>query len=177
MATLSTRRAPRPCASCPGRACGQERRQRMWQRFQRFGFSAATALLSACLVAVPSWAWAQAGSAAATPLRVMTHSSFDLPKPLLARFEQEAGVKLQLIQGGDAGEMLNKLILSQAAPVADVVYASTTPCCPALWPAAFWPRFPASQVQPRNARPWPAWPTRLARTVWRVAWCLSITAT
>ena len=52
----------------------------------------------------------------------MTHSSFDLSKPLLARFEQEAGVKLQLIQGGDAGEMLNKLILSQAAPVADVVY-------------------------------------------------------
>ncbi|WP_291934642.1 thiamine ABC transporter substrate-binding protein [Limnohabitans sp.] len=71
---------------------------------------------------MPSWAWAQAGSAAATPLRVMTHSSFDLPKPLLARFEQDAGVKLQLIQGGDAGEMLNKLILSQAAPVADVVY-------------------------------------------------------
>lgn len=122
MATLSTRRAPRPCASCPERACGQERRQRMWQRFQRFGFSASAALLSACLAAVPSWAWAQAGSAAATPLRVMTHSSFDLPKPLLARFEQEAGVKLQLIQGGDAGEMLNKLILSQAAPVADVVY-------------------------------------------------------
>ena len=52
----------------------------------------------------------------------MTHSSFDLPKALWARFEQEAGVKLQLIQGGDAGEMLNKLILSQAAPVADVVY-------------------------------------------------------
>ena len=57
-----------------------------------------------------------------TLLRVMTHSSFDLPKPLLARFEQEAGVKLQLIKGGDAGEMLNKLILSRAAPVADVVY-------------------------------------------------------
>ena len=56
----------------------------------------------------------------------MTHSSFDLPKPLLARFEQEAGVKLQLIQGGDAGEMLNKLILSQAAPVADVVYGINT---------------------------------------------------
>lgn len=57
-----------------------------------------------------------------TPLRVITHNAFELPKPLLARFEQEAGVKLQLIKGGDAGEMLNKLILSQAAPVADVVY-------------------------------------------------------
>jgi len=78
--------------------------------------------MGVCLAAVPSWAWAQAGSAAASPLRVMTHSSFDLPKSLLARFEQEAGVKLQLIKGGDAGEMLNKLILSQAAPVADLVF-------------------------------------------------------
>jgi thiamine transport system substrate-binding protein len=59
---------------------------------------------------------------AQTTLRVMTHSSFDLPKPLLAQFEQDAGVKLQIIQGGDAGEMLNKLILSKASPVADVVF-------------------------------------------------------
>jgi thiamine transport system substrate-binding protein len=55
-------------------------------------------------------------------LRVMTHSSFALPKPLLAQFEREAGVKLVVIKGGDAGEMLNKLILTKAAPIADVVY-------------------------------------------------------
>lgn len=61
--------------------------------------------------------------AAATPkLRVMVHSSFDLPKPLLAQFEAQSGVKLSLIKGGDAGEMLNKLILTRAKPVADVVY-------------------------------------------------------
>jgi thiamine transport system substrate-binding protein len=60
---------------------------------------------------------------AQTPeLRVMTHSSFALPKPLLAQFEKEAGVKLSIVKGGDAGEMLNKLILTKAAPIADVVY-------------------------------------------------------
>jgi thiamine transport system substrate-binding protein len=60
---------------------------------------------------------------AATPeLRVMTHSSFALPKPLLAQFESDAGVKLRMIKGGDAGEMLNKLILTRAKPVADVVF-------------------------------------------------------
>ncbi|MBT9553443.1 MAG: thiamine ABC transporter substrate-binding protein [Hydrogenophaga sp.] len=57
-----------------------------------------------------------------TPLRVLTHSSFDLPKELLAQFEKEVGVKLQVVKAGDAGEMTNKLILTKARPIADVVY-------------------------------------------------------
>ncbi len=61
-------------------------------------------------------------SNAANELRVMVHSSFALPKPLLADFEKQADVKLAIIKGGDAGEMLNKLILTKANPVADVVY-------------------------------------------------------
>lgn len=61
-------------------------------------------------------------SHAAGELRVMVHSSFALPKPLLTEFEKQAGVKLVIIKGGDAGEMLNKLILTRANPVADVVY-------------------------------------------------------
>ena len=55
-------------------------------------------------------------------LRVLTHSSFAIPKPLLAQFEKEAGVKLRIVKAGDAGEMLNKLILTRAAPIADVVF-------------------------------------------------------
>lgn len=61
-------------------------------------------------------------SHAADELRVMVHSSFSVPKPLLAQFEKEAGIKLAIIKGGDAGEMLNKLILTKAHPVADVVF-------------------------------------------------------
>jgi thiamine transport system substrate-binding protein len=57
-----------------------------------------------------------------TPLRVLTHSSFDLPKELLAQFEKDAGVKLRIVKAGDAGEMTNKLILTKAKPIADVVY-------------------------------------------------------
>ena len=53
---------------------------------------------------------------AAEELRVMVHSSFALPKPLLAQFEAQSGVKLAIIKGGDAGEMLNKLILTRASP-------------------------------------------------------------
>ncbi|WP_252346185.1 thiamine ABC transporter substrate binding subunit [Paludibacterium sp. B53371] len=60
--------------------------------------------------------------AQAADLRVITHSSFDVSKPLLADFEKQTGIKVQLIKGGDAGEMLNKLILTRANPIADVVF-------------------------------------------------------
>lgn len=55
-------------------------------------------------------------------LRVLTHSSFDLPKEQIAQFEKDAGVQLQIVKAGDAGEMTNKLILTRARPIADVVY-------------------------------------------------------
>jgi len=55
-------------------------------------------------------------------LTVITHDSFDLDKKLIAGFEATNKVKVRLIKGGDAGEMLNKLILSKASPLADVVY-------------------------------------------------------
>lgn len=75
-------------------------------------------LISLALVALaPSVLAAQP-----VPLRVLTHSSFDLPKELLAQFEQQAGVKLQIVKAGDAGEMTNKLILTKAQPIADVAY-------------------------------------------------------
>ena len=70
---------------------------------------------SLCGVSVLSWA-------APPTLRVLTHASFDVPKPLLDEFEKTAGVKLSIVKAGDAGEMLNKLILTRANPIADVVY-------------------------------------------------------
>jgi thiamine transport system substrate-binding protein len=63
-----------------------------------------------------------AAIAQAAELRVLTHASFSLPQPLLAQFEKEAGVTLRITKAGDAGEMLNKLILTRANPVADVVF-------------------------------------------------------
>ena len=65
---------------------------------------------------------AAAQAADVAELRVLTHSAFAVPKPLLAQFEKEAGVKLRISKAGDAGEMLNKLILTRANPIADVVY-------------------------------------------------------
>lgn len=80
-------------------------------------------LLSAALLSVSIAALAPAVHAQKAPvLRVLTHSSFDLPKEQLAQFENDAGVKLQIVKAGDAGEMTNKLILTKARPIADVVF-------------------------------------------------------
>lgn len=76
--------------------------------------------LAAAVLALPMVGFSQPVSA--QELRVLVHSSFSLPKPLLAQFETEAGIKLSVIKGGDAGEMLNKLILTRAQPIADVVF-------------------------------------------------------
>lgn len=57
-----------------------------------------------------------------TTLTVLTHDSFNLDKALLAQFERESGIRLRFLKGGDAGEMLNKAILSKGAPIADVIY-------------------------------------------------------
>lgn len=62
-------------------------------------------------------AWAQS-----TTLTVLTHNSWSLDKNLIVRFEQESGIKIRFLKGGDAGEMLNKAILSKGAPIADVIY-------------------------------------------------------
>ncbi len=92
-----------------GKVCRMSRRQ--------FVISSIAASL-----ALGGWPAISIASDKPLTLRVMTHSSFDLPKGLLAGFESQHGVKLELIKGGDAGEMVNKLVLTKANPIADVVY-------------------------------------------------------
>ncbi len=64
----------------------------------------------------------QITAAQATNLTVLTHNSWALDKNLIAQFERQSGIRLRFLKGGDAGEMLNKAILSKGAPIADVIY-------------------------------------------------------
>ncbi|MDT8992071.1 thiamine ABC transporter substrate-binding protein [Curvibacter sp. APW13] len=73
-------------------------------------------------VSVAAAAVSAALSASAVELRVLAHSSYSLPKPLVAQFERDTGIQLKVTKAGDAGEMLNKLILTKASPIADVVF-------------------------------------------------------
>ncbi len=62
------------------------------------------------------------GLAQPTTLTILTHNSWNLDKNLIAQFERQSGLRLRFLKGGDAGEMLNKAILSKGAPIADVIY-------------------------------------------------------
>ncbi len=53
---------------------------------------------------------------------VLTHESFSLDKGLIAQFERETGLRLRFLKAGDAGETLNRAILTKGAPIADVLY-------------------------------------------------------
>jgi len=59
---------------------------------------------------------------AGTTVRLMTHDSFDVSAEVLAAFEAETGLTVEVFKAGDGGEALNKAILSKDAPLADVFY-------------------------------------------------------
>ena len=95
----------------------------------------AIVLLAACgqPTAAPSATVAPSATAAPSPtvapsptadktLVVMAHDSFSVSESVLAAFQQQYGVKVQVIKGGDAGAALNKAILSKDAPLADVFF-------------------------------------------------------
>ena len=55
-------------------------------------------------------------------VRLAVHKTFRLPKETIARFEKANDAKVLVITAGSGNEMLNKLILSKANPIADAVY-------------------------------------------------------
>jgi thiamine transport system substrate-binding protein len=71
---------------------------------------------------------AAADTAASTPtggskdVVLVTHDSFVIPKPVKAAFERQTGLKLRILQGGDAGEMLNRALLTKGNPQGDVIF-------------------------------------------------------
>ncbi len=67
-------------------------------------------LLAACTPAAPA------------TLTVMTHDSFAISEDVIAAFEQANRVDVVFLPSGDAGEALNKAILSKNAPLADLFY-------------------------------------------------------
>ena len=80
-------------------------------------------LLSACQP-LPSGRTNEAGTAQDSPttLVLATHDSFNVSEDVLAQFESAHNVKLQVLQLGDAGEALNRIILSKDAPLADLFF-------------------------------------------------------
>jgi thiamine transport system substrate-binding protein len=84
----------------------------------------ATVLLTACQpVQSPSPDESAATDALAT-LIIGSHDSFAISEEVITNFEAEHNVTIQLLELGDAGEALNKIILSKDAPLADLFFGT-----------------------------------------------------
>jgi thiamine transport system substrate-binding protein len=59
---------------------------------------------------------------AAGELTVLTHDSFSISDEVLADFENETGIDVQFLAGGDTGVLVNKAVLARGNPAADVLY-------------------------------------------------------
>ena len=53
---------------------------------------------------------------------LVTHDSFALSDGLLEKFTDATGVEVQVVQPGDAGALVNQLVLTKDAPLGDLVY-------------------------------------------------------
>lgn len=62
------------------------------------------------------------GDSDAEQVVLAVHDSWAMPKQLVRSFERESGLQLQVVPSGDAGELTNKLVLTQDNPIADVAY-------------------------------------------------------
>jgi thiamine transport system substrate-binding protein len=64
------------------------------------------------------------GSDASQPTEVVlvTHDSFAVSKDVKQAFEQESGLTLRVLQGGDAAEVVNKALLTAGNPQGDVIF-------------------------------------------------------
>lgn len=55
-------------------------------------------------------------------VRVVSHDSFNLDEEVFAQFTEETGYELKFSAPGDAGALVNQLILTKDSPLGDVVY-------------------------------------------------------
>jgi thiamine transport system substrate-binding protein len=69
---------------------------------------------------------ALAGCSSNTPdqdtLVLVTHDSFALSDGILQKFTDQTGITVEVQSAGDAGELVNKLVLTKDSPLGDVVY-------------------------------------------------------
>jgi thiamine transport system substrate-binding protein len=57
-----------------------------------------------------------------TEVTLLTHDSFAIPDVVWDEFEAETGITVTVLQGGDAGTVVNQAILTKDNPTADVLF-------------------------------------------------------
>jgi thiamine transport system substrate-binding protein len=86
--------------------------------------ASALLLATGCAKAPPDAAVSGSTPASGGPttVRLLAHDSFVVSEALVADFERQTGLDLEILTGGDAGTMVAGAILAAGAPTADVMY-------------------------------------------------------
>jgi thiamine transport system substrate-binding protein len=79
-------------------------------------------LASLLVVGVSACASDDQGAAATDTVVLLTHDSFALGEGTLAAFTEETGIEVEVQALGDAGELVNKLVLTKDSPLGDAVF-------------------------------------------------------
>lgn len=74
------------------------------------------------LAVVTTLGMIMAGATQAETLTVLVHDSFAVSKEVLQEFTDQTGIDVVILPAGDAGELVNRAILTKARPLADVLY-------------------------------------------------------
>jgi len=82
---------------------------------------AAIAVASIALGGLAACAPAQTESVS-QPLVLVTHDSFNLSEGILDQFTEETGIEVTVQASGDAGQVVNTLVLTKDSPLGDVVF-------------------------------------------------------
>jgi len=82
---------------------------------------AAIAVASIALGGLAACAPAQTETAS-QPLVLVTHDSFNLSEGILDQFTEETGIEVTVQASGDAGQVVNTLVLTKDSPLGDVVF-------------------------------------------------------
>ncbi|RPF19629.1 thiamine ABC transporter substrate-binding protein [Myceligenerans xiligouense] len=84
--------------------------------------SAAAALLLSGCTGQPEGDQGADASPASDTVTLVTHDSFALSDGILAKFEDETGLTVEVNAAGDAGTLANQLVLTKDAPLGDAVF-------------------------------------------------------
>jgi len=110
-----------PRTTMPRRSGGAPRAaQPSAARVRRAGAVAAVAALalSACSAIDAS----DDPSTPSDTVTLVTHDSFALADGLIESFEQESGLRVEIVTPGDGGSLVNQLVLTKDAPLGDAVF-------------------------------------------------------
>lgn len=76
------------------------------------------------LFAIVTLLWLAIGMSTAQDdvLTVVGHDSFNVSEEVLAQFEEETGITVEILRAGDAGQVVNQSVLSAGNPLGDVLF-------------------------------------------------------